>query len=171
MIKNTLSKFRALFSSVHWFEIKKKKVNYKKKQTVGKLIVIKSYSEIKTRNLKSYFNKFPLKINRFKKNIHFLVLASNDKKKILCSGWLYKGTSWEVTEVNKKVNLKNSILLFDFLTPNKFRNKGYYKKILELIINKNLGKKLAIYSLSNNIKSLKAIKKAGFKLKRKIYGI
>lgn len=171
MIKNTLSKFRALFSSVHWFEIKKKKVNYKKKRTVGKLIVIKSYSEIKTRNLKSYFNKFPLKINRFKKNIHFLVLASNDKKKILCSGWLYKGTSWKVTEVNKIVNLKNSILLFDFLTPEKFRNKGYYKKILELIIYKNLGKKLAIYSLSNNINSLKAIKKAGFKLKRKIYGI
>ena len=93
------------------------------------------------------------------------------KKKILCSGWLYKGTSWKVTEVNKKVKLNNSILLFDFLTPKKFRNKGYYKKILELIVYKNLGKKLAIYSLSNNVKSLKAIKKAGFKLKRKIYGI
>ena len=171
MIKNTLSTFRALFSSVHWFEIRKKKFNYKKKLTVGKLIVIKSYSELKTRNFKSYFNKFPLKINRFKKNFCFLVLASNDKKKILCSGWLYKGTSWKVTEVNKKVNLNNSILLFDFLTPKKFRNKGYYKKILELIVYKNLGKKLAIYSLSNNVKSLKAIKKAGFKLKRKIYGI
>ena len=77
MIKNTLSTFRALFSSVHWFEIRKKKCNYKKKQTVGKLIVIKSYSELKTRNFKSYFNKFPLKINRFKKK--FLLLSSSFK--------------------------------------------------------------------------------------------
>ena len=55
MIKNTLSTFRALFSSIHWFEIRKKKFNYKKKQTVEKLIVIKSYKEIKILNFKSYF--------------------------------------------------------------------------------------------------------------------
>ena len=170
MIKNTLNIVRAFFSSVDWFEIRKKNVKPKKKIS-EELIIINSYQDIKKYRFKSYFTKFPSKINRLKKNFYFLVLTSKDKKKMLCSGWLYRGKSWKITEVNKEVKLDNVLLLFDFLTPKKFRNKGYYKKILELIVYKYIGKKLAIYSLSNNIKSLKAIKKAGFKLKRKIYGI
>jgi len=169
MIKEALNAVRAYFNTVYWFEIKKK-VKFPK-NIPEKLIIIKSYRDVEKKKLKNYFAYFPFKINRLKKNFYFLVLTSKNSRKILCSGWLYKGKSWKITEVNKEVKVNNMLLLFDFLTPEKQRNRGYYKKILKLIVNKYSGRKMAIYSLSNNIKSLKAIGKAGFKLKRKINGI
>ena len=172
MIIRTLNIIKALFNSIYWFEIKQKKAKLTKK-TREKLIIIKSHKDISSSSFRNYFIKFPSKINRLKKNFYFLVLTSNNgrKKEILCSGWLYRGKKWKITEINKEIEINNLILLFDFLTPENLRNRGYYKKILELIANKYRGKKLAIYSLSSNIKSLKAIRKAGFKLKRKINGI
>tara|TARA_B100000029_G_scaffold496253_1_gene562310 strand:+ start:636 stop:1157 length:522 start_codon:yes stop_codon:yes gene_type:complete len=173
MIISILNIIKALFNSIYWFEIEKKKTKLIKK-TREKLIIIKSHRDIKSSHFRNYFINFPSKINRLKKNFYFLVLVSNKKgrrKEILCSGWLYRGKKWKITEINKEVKINNLILLFDFLTPENLRNRGYYKKILELIVNKYRGKKLAIYSLSRNTKSLKAIRKAGFKLKRKINGI
>ena len=168
MIKEALNAVRAYFNTVYWFEIKKK-VKFPK-NIPEKLIIIKSYRDVEKKKLKNYFAYFPFKINRLKKNFYFLVLTSKNSRKILCSCWLYKGKSWKITEVNKEVKVNNMLLLFDFLTPEKQRNKGYYKKILQLLVKKYSGRKMAIYSLSNNIKSLKAIRKAGFKLKKKING-
>ena len=57
---------------------------------------------------------------------------------------------------------------YDFLTEKKFRNMGYYKLLLRIIQNKFQKKRLVIYALSHNNKSIKAIEGSGFKLVNKM---
>ena len=72
--------------------------------------------------------------------------------------------NWKIEEINKKIKLNKHYLLYDFITEKKFRNKGYYKLLLKIIQNKFKKRKLIIYSLSRNTKSIKAIENSGFKL-------
>ena len=58
--------------------------------------------------------------------------------------------------------------MFDFYTPVSMRSRGYYTKLLKIILKKFCKKKLLIYSLSSNQASIKAIEKAGFIFKRNI---
>ena len=46
-----------------------------------------------------------------------------------------------------------------------YRNKGYYTKLLKLIIDRFKNKNILIYVLKSNKKSKKAILKAGFNFK------
>ena len=46
--------------------------------------------------------------------------------------------------------------------------KSFYQLLLRIIQNKFQKKRLIIYSLSNNNKSVRAIEKAGFKLIKKL---
>ena len=70
-------------------------------------------------------------------------------------GWMYEGSNWHISEINKKINIENKLLLFDFFTKKKFRNKGYYQKILNLIKNFKNQKIFLIYCLKNNFASRK----------------
>ena len=170
MKNNFKSLLKKYLDSVSWFEIKKNKKDFYK-QIKEQLIVIKSKKDTRIKFFRSYFNKYPSKLSRLSKNYNFLILSKKNKKNvILCSGWLYKGKRWKISEINKEVSLNNRILLFDFLTPKSLRNKGYYKKILILISKKFTNKQLAIYSLNRNKQSIKAIKNANFNFKKKIYG-
>ena len=90
------------------------------------------------------------------------------KNEIICSGWIYFGNKWNVEEVNKNIFLKKQYLLYDFITEKKFRNKGFYKLLLKFIQKKFRKKKLIIYSLSHNNKSINAIKKSGFRFIKKL---
>ena len=90
------------------------------------------------------------------------------RDEIICSGWIYFGNKWKIEEIDKNIALKNQHLLYDFLTEKKFRNMGYYKLLLKIIQNKFRKKRLMIYSLSHNNKSIRAIEKVGFKLVRKL---
>jgi len=164
-LKNFFKYFYKLFLTVYIFESRLKFKNVKKKGTY--FFFIKSENEFrKIRLLNEYFKKNAVKKIRFIKNSNFIGIRNNNS--IISSGWIYFGNTWEVEEINKKINLNGSYLLYDFFTEEKFRNKGYYKLLLKLIQSKFSKKKMIIYSLSHNLKSVRAIKSSGFKLIRKI---
>ena len=133
------------------------------------MIIIKSKKRIPKNFTFQYFSNKANKLKRLNKNFYFLALVK--KNTILSSGWIYFGKKWNISEINRNIKLTNTFLLFDFETPNIFRGKGYYKDLLCLIKYKFPQKKLAIYSLSNNHRSIKGIKGAGFKLIKKINGL
>ena len=159
-MKKFLRSIYQFFLTIYIFEsyTKFKKIN--KKGT--SIFFIKSLNEIKTNKIiKKYFDESKFKLGRFRKKSKFIGLKR--KNEIICSGWIYFGNKWTVEEINKKITLNNKYLLYDFITEKKFRNMGYYKLLLKVIQNKYRKKGLVIYSLSHNNKSIKAIKKSGFK--------
>ena len=128
---------------------------------------IKSLREVKTNKLvRKYFKNKKFKLDRFLKQSKFIGIKG--KNEIICSGWIYFGNKWNIEEIDKNIKLNNKFLLYDFFTEAKFRNKGYYKSLLKIIKNKFKKKKLIIYSLSHNKKSISAIEKSGFKFIKKL---
>ena len=148
--------------TIYLFEANKnqKKLNFKD----IKLKIFKKFDSIKNKDLKKFLNTD--KKNRFKKHQYFLVLFF--KNDIVTTGWMYKGVKWHISEINKEIDIKDKVLLYDFFTFKEFRNRGYYTKILKLIKNTNTKKKFWIYCLSNNYSSKKGIKNSNFKLLKKI---
>ncbi len=134
-----------------------------------KFYVIKSFSNIKSKKLKGYFYKFRKKKERFKKGQYFLALCY--KKKLVSSGWMSLEKSWLITEIDRKVKLLNQRIIFDFITPEKERRKGYYTKLLKIVRNKFGSKEIFIYALSSNRFSKAAIISAGFKHNKRLYKI
>ena len=135
-------------------------VSYSKK---FKFKIYKKFLNIKNKKILEYFEIHKNKKLRFKNNCLFLTLSLN--KDLVSSGWLYKGNRWKITEIDEYINSKDKLVIFDFFTPTRFRNKGNYTKILKLICSKFKKKKIMIYTLSTNKKSKKAIIKAGFEYK------
>ena len=62
----------------------------------------------------------------------------------------------------KNIEVNDSIILYDYYTPKRFRRKGKYQELLDSII-MNINKDVFIYTLSNNRASNIAIQKVGFK--------
>ena len=106
---------------------------------------------------------------RFKNNQILFVLFY--KKKAVSFGWMNLKSSWKITEINKIIFKKNTLILYDFFTDIKDRNKGYYTKILNLIKNIKTKNKFLIYCLKNNQSSKRGISKAKFILVDKMKGI
>ena len=164
-MKKFLKSIYSYFLTINIFESSKtfKKI---KRNKIG-FFFIKSLNETKNKKIiKDYFSKNKLKLSRFKKKSKFIGL--HNKNNIVCSGWIYLGKVWNIEEVNKNIKLNSRYLLYDFFTDHKFRNKGYYKFLLQIIKSKFKNKKLLIYSLSHNYRSIKAIEKSGFKFLKKI---
>ena len=88
------------------------------------------------------------------------------KKNIVSIGWMYEGKTWYIEEVNKKITIKNKILLFDYKTFEKYQKKGFYVKILNLIKNMRTKKIFLIYCLKSNKASVKGIINSNFSLKK-----
>ena len=133
------------------------------------LLKYKNFKLKKYNSLKLIKNKFLVsslkknkKDNRFKKNQNLIALLY--KKKIVCTGWMHEGNDWLITEINKKINIKGKILLYDFFTLPNFRNRSFYTKILNLIKNHNTKSSFIIYCLKNNNSSKKGILNSKFKL-------
>jgi len=165
LIKKKLKLIYQFFLTIYIFESypRFKKIN--KKST--SLFFIQSLNQVTINKIiKKYFKKNRFKLNRFKKGSKFIGLKLNNE--VVCSGWIYFGKKWKIEEINKKIELQGRYLLFDYRTEKKFRGMGYYKLLLRLIQNKFQKKKLIIYALSHNTKSIKAIEKSGFKLISKI---
>ncbi len=164
----TINFLKKYIRSVNWYKSKskkEKKISFSNK----KLLVLKNKSSISKEILNQYFKKNKKKLNRLNKKNYFLILVS--KNKLLSSGWIYFGAKWRITEINKRINLNSQVLLYDFETPSHLQNMGYYKILLKLIRYKFKNKRLVIYSLSSNIKSIRAIEKSGFELVKKINGL
>ena len=166
MIKKFLKYLLAFFNEIYLFESYKnqKKISYRnyflKKYNSKKKIKNKVVLEYLVR-----FNKF----ERFKNNETLLVLFF--KKKAVCFGWLSKKSIWKITEINKIIFKKKTLILYDFFTEINLRNRGFYTKILNLIKNTKTRNKFLIYCLKNNESSKKGIKKAKFVLVDKLKGI
>ena len=125
--------------------------------------IFKNLSSIKSKEILNYFNEYKEKKKRFHQNSIFLTLSFN--RKLVSSGWLFRGKSWKITEIDRTINVKNKFVIFDFITPPNYRKKGFYTKLLKSILSKFKNKNVLIYVLSSNIYSKKAILKAGFDYK------
>ena len=164
-MKKILKLIYQFFLTIYIFESypKYKKINKKGMSP----FFVKSLKEVKVNKvIKKYFKKNKYKLNRLKNRSKFIGLKN--KNEIVCSGWIYFGNKWNIEEINEEISLNRQYLLYDFITEKKYRNKGNYKLLLRIIQNKFQKRRLVIYSLSNNTKSIRAIKKAGFRLKQKL---
>ena len=131
-----------------------------------KLQSITSFKNHKFNNHK--FNDDIL-IKRFKdKDILYIQFKNNY---LISYGWSSTKKKFLISEINKTILNHNSIILYDFHTIEKFRNKGYYKLLIKNIINlhKYNKKKIYIYSLLFNFRSLKSICQSGFMYVRLIF--
>ena len=90
------------------------------------------------------------------------------KKKLVCSGWIFFGNKWKISEIDYNINTNKNILIFDFITPLKERNRGNYTMLLKAIRNKYKNRGILIYALKRNLFSKKAILKAGFQFKENL---
>lgn len=158
MIKDIKNYILSYLRTIYLFEAtkNKKKLNFKD----FKLLIFKKFQSIKDENLKNILNEEKKKRLKAK---HFL-LVLYFKNNIVTTGWMMQGTKWHVTEIGKEIDIKNKILLYDFFTSKKFRNRGFYSKILKLIKNLDTNKKFWIYCLANNHSSKKGIEKSNFNL-------
>ena len=165
-MKKLIKKILIYFRSVEIFESKiiNNSTNYK----FYKLHYIKSLNKINriNKDILDYFIENKEKKIRFKKKQYFLALTY--KQDVVCSGWIFKGRYWKITEIDLKIKINNALILFDFITPKEHRSKGNYKKILKMIAKRFNNKKLLIYTLSSNKPSLNGIKNAGFVFKEKL---
>ena len=129
-----------------------------------KFKIYKNLSNIKKKKFQIIFKYIKIK-KKFKiqNNCIFLTLSFNNN--LVSSGWLFRGKKWKITEVNRDLKILNKIVIFDFITMPEYRNKGYYTKLLKLIIDRFKNKNILIYVLKSNKKSKKAILKAGFNFK------
>ena len=155
-----------LFITIHLFESRLSSGETKRKGI--SFVLVKSLKGTKTNiALRKYFKKNKFQLRRFTKKSNFVGLISENE--IICSGWIYVGKNeWNIAEINKKIKLDNKYLLYDFITQEGFRNKGYYKLLLKMAQKKLKKKKLLIYALSHNASAVNAIKKSGFKFTEKL---
>ena len=156
-----LKKILCYFRSVEIYE-KNSNLNFKCPKKY-KFKIYKNFSSIKKKEISNYFKIYKDKKKRFHNNCIFLTLSFNNN--LVSSGWLFRGKKWKITEVNRDLKVLNKIVIFDFITLPEYRNKGYYTKLLKLIIDRFKNKNILIYVLRSNKKSKKAILKAGFNFK------
>tara|TARA_B100000674_G_C37763366_1_gene879017 strand:- start:281 stop:787 length:507 start_codon:yes stop_codon:yes gene_type:complete len=156
-----LKKLISYFRTIEIYEKKTNQItkNFKK----FKFKTFNRFSNIKSKEILNYFKIHKDKKKRFSQNLMFMTLSFNGK--LVSSGWLFRGRNWRITEIDRKLNVKNKFVIFDFITPSNYRNKGYYTKLLKIILSKFKNKDILIYVLSSNIRSKKAILKAGFDYK------
>ena len=162
MIKKLKDFILSYIRTVYLYEAYKnrKKISFKN----YKLKIFKNFHLIKNKDLKKRLNSDKKK--RFKEKQKLIVLYY--KHNIVTTGWMYQGIKWQITEINREIDIKNKVLLYDFFTFKNFRNKGCYTKILKLIRNFNTKKKFWIYCLSNNYSSKQGIENSNFYLLREL---
>ncbi len=151
---------RKIFNIVIIFKNKKNHKNsiYKSKVEYKIIKNSKQLSKEKIENFKvpSYFYQ---RLND-KKKLHLL----KNKKKLLTYGWSSQGNNFFITEVNCNIIVKKKIIFYDFKTFHSFRRRGYYKLILNLMLQYYKNYDCFIYSNLINFKSFFGIKKADFKI-------
>ena len=163
MVKIIFNFLVSFFNEILIFESKRNKKTLKFKNYVLKKY--KNKNQIKNSQINRYL-KISEKYLRFKKKQTLFVLYRNSQA--VSTGWMSENSNWLITEINKNISRKKTIILYDFFTFPNYRNKGYYTKILKLIKNFKTKKIFLIYSLKNNKKSCKGILKAQFVLKDKM---
>lgn len=141
-----------------YVNIKKKikiKINNKKD-----FYLIKNITQLKKMNLSIPF-QIKRNIERLDNKNYLALLIKN--KNIICSGWISYEKFFNISEIRKKIKLKKNIMFYDFNTPQKFQNKGYYKMLLSILSSINIkNKNKYIFVDKENLYSKKAIKSSNF---------
>ncbi len=174
----TIMKFKKFFRDKYYnlknfFRFKDNKINlfYIKKNSSFlinnncKFSVIDNYNDYKIFLRKYKINSSFNPESRFKDFGKFVFLYNSFD--FLSYGWIYKFTKesiFNLEEISIKIkSLNGNYILYDFLTNSKYRNKGFYKKLLNIIISiLPRDSILLIYALSSNIASNKGILASGF---------
>ncbi len=109
--------------------------------------------------------------NRWKEGCKLFYLLDKDIRP--CSfGWVRNGTQHFVGEINRKLIFPFKVnCIFDCITPEKYRGKGYYPSLINRLIMIETICPNIIYASSSNVASNKGILKCGFKLTHKLYRI
>mgnify|MGYP006077993405 CR=1 FL=1 len=158
--KKTYLYIKSIYNSLNIYKVDFK--FFEKTNPHKKNILFHMFSEYS--ELVDFFRgvKTPIKrhhYNRLKSGNEFYCLFQGNE--LVCSGWS-TSKPVNISEVNKVLNVDGNNILYDFFTPSNFRNKGYYKCILENII-LHQKKDSYIYTLKSNKASNKAIQNIGFK--------
>lgn len=98
--------------------------------------------------------------NRFIQDSTTTFIAIADQSNILSYGWTSKKDPFPVGENDSNINLHGRVCLYDFVTPQAFRNKGYYTKLLAAA--NYYFKETVIYAKKGNKASRRAIERSGF---------
>ncbi|MBP6377752.1 MAG: hypothetical protein KA289_00060 [Kaistella sp.] len=106
--------------------------------------------------------------DRLHRNEIFCVLAVH--REILCYGWLNLNDTHYIGEINLNMEHRGRVeVLYNFETLPRFRGKGLYPYLLSNIAMRN-GRVKFIYALTDNISSIRGIRKAGFVPLGNVYG-
>ena len=141
-------------------------LKYISKKEEGKIAFDKRFVHISTWSEFYDFclqRNYPLFMWQYERFVHddsleFVALA--DEKHIYSSGWASSKSPFPIGESGEVVELQGRVCLYDFVTPQMFRNKGYYTALLEAV-RMHYGETF-IYARVNNKASRKAIERSGF---------
>lgn len=110
------------------------------------------------------FTHFPEAVcsKRFKAGCKLYYMLDEESRP--CSfAWYKIGTHHFVGEINKTVVFPKVVnCIFDCITPNGSRGKGYYPKLIKWIVNEHADYASIIYAATSNSPSNKGILKSGF---------
>jgi len=109
----------------------------------------------------SYFSE-ALCSKRFKDGCRLYYLLDDEGEP--CSfAWFKKGMHHFVGEINRTIIYPMVVnCIFDCITPVVYRGKGYYPRLIKLIVNEQSEYATIIYASTSNIPSNKGILKSGF---------
>lgn len=151
-------KIKKIFTIIILFKNKKNLININvSEKNYKKINTIKKLSNIKFENFQ-FPNIFFERI-KSKNELHYIY----QNKKLISYGWSSKSRKFLISEIDCKINNNKNIIFFDFYTLKKFRNKGFYKKLLNKMLINFKHHECYIFTTFLNLKSLKAINKSNFK--------
>jgi len=151
-------RLRSIFTTIHYFEHKGEAQDITNDGLIFQIFT--DYRDFVDGARKVGFEIIKVHYERFRAGDNFYLLSSGDN--VLCSGWGSKNAAFYASEIDKCISNDNKIMLYDFVTPETERRKGYYVKLLGNIVISHKHENLAIFTEKNNQASSSAILKAGF---------
>ncbi len=98
--------------------------------------------------------------DRIRSGQRFVCVMQDDE--IVCYGWVsMKNEPFVVGETGESIPAGTSVL-YDFVTPERHRNRGNYTRLLQAIAAARQNESLCIFALVNNRASLAGIQRAGY---------
>jgi hypothetical protein len=88
-------------------------------------------------------------------------LRVNDR--LVSFAWVADSTTFSINELDALVTIDRPMIwLWDCVTPDPFRGRGYYPRLLQALIARFEVDRTVIYSFPKNYPSIRGIQKAGF---------
>lgn len=158
--KHIYRKQRAKFIGINWYQYNGKQTNV---PANNRFKIISDYDEFLEFICRHTMNNLKQYRERFYEGDKFACLF--DENNALSYGWICTRESFYVSEIDKTVTNAGTVVLYDCVTPEQFRNKGYYSEILRQVGNyySLMQMDVFVFALKNNKPSIRALEKVGFK--------